>query len=163
MARWMGMLSLALAGAALIARPAAAQTAVYEVVPAYSAETGYVSGSRQVEVYVNGRLVDSGADAYARTYETAGGHPAPSGCSAPAPVRRCPPGGGEIHLPDSFFIGGGGVGPEMVWIGGGGGYWIAGGTAYAGGFASAYARAGSSVRVSGGGGPPRPRGGCGCH
>ena len=64
-----------------------------------------------------------------------------------APDRNdCPSEPGVIdHLPDSFFIGGGGVGPQVVEGGGGEHVW-----AYAAGGASASARASASasVRVS---------------
>jgi hypothetical protein len=75
---------------------------------------------------------------------------------------------GEIRLSDSFFWGGGGVGPEYIDAGGGGG---GGGFAYAGSEASAYASARASVGVSiriggkrGHGGKPGhpPKGGGGC-
>lgn len=104
-------------------------------------------------------------------YYGTGYHPAPSPCcvppSPPPPQtcdwRRphhpqdpysCPPGWGEVRLNDSFFWGGGGVGPEYIPGGGGGG---GGGYAYAGAGAVAYASASSSVRVNiGGGGGYRP-------
>lgn len=87
--------------------------------------------------------------------------PPPSPCCAPSSPptcdwRRpphpqdpyaCPPGWGEVRLNDSFFWGGGGVGPEYIAGGGGGG----GAYVYAGAGASAYASASSSVRVSVGG------------
>jgi hypothetical protein len=70
---------------------------------------------------------------------------------------------GEIRLSDSFFWGGGGVGPEFIDGGGGGG---GGGYAEAGAGASAFASARASVGVSiriggkrGHGG--KPHGGCG--
>lgn len=75
---------------------------------------------------------------------------------------------GEIRLSDSFFWGGGGVGPEYIDAGGGGG---GGGYAVAGAGASAYASASASVGVSiriggrgghkGGHGGGKPHGGCG--
>ncbi|WGM40982.1 hypothetical protein [Caulobacter sp. NIBR1757] len=74
---------------------------------------------------------------------------------------------GEIRLSDSFFWGGGGVGPEYIDGGGGGG----GGGAYAeaGAGASAYASArasvGVSIRIGGRGGHKGGhggKGGCGC-
>lgn len=70
---------------------------------------------------------------------------------------------GEIRLSDSFFWGGGGVGPEYIDGGGGGG----GGYAEAGAGASAYASArasvGVSIRIGGkrGHGGGKPHGGCG--
>ena len=94
-----------------------------------------------------------------------GGYPPPappSCCAPPSPPpscdwRRphdprdpyaCPPGWGEVRLNDSFFWGGGGVGPEYIPGGGrGGGYAYAG----AGAGAYAYANASASVRVNVGG------------
>jgi hypothetical protein len=89
--------------------------------------------------------------------------------SDPRDPYACPPGWGLVTLKDSFFAGGGGVGPEYIagGGGGGGGYVIAG----AGARAFAYAGASASVRVGYGGGkrghhPGKPRGGgggkCGC-
>jgi hypothetical protein len=81
-----------------------------------------------------------------------------SGCCAPRPPCQphpphpphgCPPPNwGEVTLNDSFFWGGGGVGPEYIAGGGGGG-----GYAYAGAGASsyAYASASASARVTVGG------------
>ncbi len=113
-------------------------------------------------------------------YSGTGYHPAPAPCCVPPPPPsgcdpRRPPnvpyGCGEVVLKDSFFWGGGGVGPEYIPGGGGGG----GAYAYAGAGAVAYASASSSVRVSvGGRGGYRPhkpphhggkkKGGCGgCH
>lgn len=80
---------------------------------------------------------------------------------------------GEIRLGDSFFWGGGGVGPEYIDAGGGGG---GGGYVVAGEGASAYASARASVGVSiriggrgghkggskGGHGGKGGGGGCGC-
>ena len=78
---------------------------------------------------------------------------------------------GEIRLSDSFFWGGGGVGPEYIDAGGGGG---GGGYVEAGAGASAYASARASVGVSvriggrgghkggGKGGHGGKGGGCGC-
>ncbi len=81
---------------------------------------------------------------------------------------------GEIRLSDSFFWGGGGVGPEYIDGGGGGGGGVYA-EAGAGGSASAYASARASVGVSvriggrgghngghkGGGGGHGGKGGCG--
>lgn len=159
MSRRMMRLMLATAGLALIACPAVAQEVAYGAGTAIREESVYVAESREVRVYVNGRLVDGDAAVPALGYERA----ATVACGAPVEASHCPPGVGEIHLPDSFFIGGGGVGPVMAWVGGGGGYWAVGTTARAGGVASAYARAASSVRVSGGAGQRLPRSGCGCH
>ena len=89
--------------------------------------------------------------------------PAPPACPP-----SYPPGYGEVHLGDSFFYGSGGVGPEVVYSGGGGG--DAG--ASAGASASSWASASASARISYGGGRPPPhrpphgpppKGGCGCH
>ncbi len=77
---------------------------------------------------------------------------------------------GEIRLSDSFFWGGGGVGPEYIDAGGGGG---GGGYVEAGAGASAYASArasvGVSIRIGGRGGHKGGsrgghggKGGCGC-
>lgn len=71
---------------------------------------------------------------------------------------------GEIRLSDSFFWGGGGVGPEYIdggGGGGGGGYAEAGAGASA--FASARASVGVSIRIGGkrGHGGGKPHGGCG--
>ncbi|HYE44752.1 MAG TPA: hypothetical protein VEA44_03160 [Caulobacter sp.] len=75
---------------------------------------------------------------------------------------------GEVRLSDSFFWGGGGVGPEYIDAGGGGG----GGFAYAGAgasasaYASARASVGVSIRIGGkrghGGKPGHPPKGGGC-
>lgn len=75
---------------------------------------------------------------------------------------------GELRLADSFFWGGGGVGPEYIDAGGGGG---GGGYAEAGAGASAYASARASVGVNiriggrgghkGGHGGKKGGGGCG--
>ena len=74
----------------------------------------------------------------------AGEAPQPA-CDDPraAPDRNnCPAEPGVIdHLPDSFFVGGGGVGPQVVEAGGGEHVW-----AYAAGGASA--SAGASARAS---------------
>lgn len=97
---------------------------------------------------------------------------APHPPQPPHPPHGCPPPGwGEVTLNDSFFWGGGGVGPEYIPGGGGGG-----GYAYAGASSYAYASASASARVSVGGRggyrpphkpPHKPRGGkkgCGgCH
>ena len=165
MSRWMGRLMLAMAGVAVIACPAAAQDVpLIQDGAADRAESGSAFERHEARVYVDGHLVDSDADAYAWGYERVmTDRPGTAVCGSPDDLRRCPPGVGEVHLPASFFVGGGGVGPVMIWGGGSGGYWVVGTTARAGGVASAYASAGSSVRVSGGGGPPRPRGGSGCH
>jgi hypothetical protein len=70
----------------------------------------------------------------------------------PHPPQGCtPPNWGEVTLNDSFFWGGGGVGPEYIASGGGGG-----GYAYAGASSYAYASASASARVSVGGGGYRP-------
>lgn len=70
---------------------------------------------------------------------------------------------GEIRLSDSFFWGGGGVGPEYIDGGGvgGGGYAEAGAGASA--YASARASVGVSIRIGGkrGHGGGKPHGGCG--
>lgn len=90
--------------------------------------------------------------------------PPPSyGCCAPRPPcpprpphppHGCPPPSwGEVTLNDSFFWGGGGVGPEYIASGGGGG---GGGYAYAGASSYAYASASASARVSVGGGGYKP-------
>lgn len=81
---------------------------------------------------------------------------------------------GEIRLSDSFFWGGGGVGPEYIDGGGGGGggvYVEAGAGASASAYASARASVGVSVRIGGrggykgghkgGGGGHGGKGGCG--
>ena len=61
---------------------------------------------------------------------------------------RCEPGVID-HLPDSFFIGGGGVGPQAWEAGGGERVWVyAAGGASATASASAHASASASVRVS---------------
>jgi len=60
----------------------------------------------------------------------------------------CPAESGVIdHLPDSFFVGGGGVGPQVVDYGGGEHVWVhaAGGASAS---AQASASASASVRVS---------------
>lgn len=108
-------------------------------------------------------------------YYGTGYHPAPGPCCVPpGPPPACdtrrPPNApyacGEVVLRDSFFYGGGGVGPEYIPGGGGGG----GAYAYAGAGATAYASASAGVRVSiggrGGGRPHKPPHGgkgCGCH
>ncbi|MDP1630074.1 MAG: hypothetical protein Q8L66_01480 [Caulobacter sp.] len=76
--------------------------------------------------------------------------PAPP-CS---PCSSCSAGWGEVRLPGSFFYGGGGVGPEVIYAGGRGG-----GVVYVGAGAGASAYASASARVSFGGGhrPPTYR------
>ena len=76
---------------------------------------------------------------------------------------------GEIRLSDSFFWGGGGVGPEYIDGGGGGGGVYAEAGAGASAYASARASVGVSIRIGGGGGHkggPKGghggKGGCGC-
>jgi len=70
--------------------------------------------------------------------------------SSPDAPRSCPRESGVIdHLPDSFFIGGGGVGPQVVETGGGEQVWVhAAGGGSASGSASASATASASVRVN---------------
>jgi hypothetical protein len=70
---------------------------------------------------------------------------------------------GEIRLSDSFFWGGGGVGPEYIDGGGGGGGGYAEAGAGATAFASARASVGVSIRIGGkrGHGGGKPHGGCG--
>jgi hypothetical protein len=65
----------------------------------------------------------------------------------PHPPHGCPPSGwGEVTLNDSFFWGGGGVGPEYIaGGGGGGGYVVVGASSYS------YSSASASARVSIGG------------
>ncbi len=62
----------------------------------------------------------------------------------------CPTESGVIdHLPDSFFVGGGGVGPQFVEGGGGEHVWVHGGSEASGSAsAQASASASASVRVS---------------
>ena len=65
----------------------------------------------------------------------------------PHPPHGCPPSGwGEVTLNDSFFWGGGGVGPEYIaGGGGGGGYVVVGASSFS------YSSASASARVSIGG------------
>lgn len=149
----------------------------------YGSSQGYSSG------YVQGGGYGGPPPCCTRGYTPAPPPPPPpvysSGCCAPRPPchphppqpphppQGCPPPSwGEVTLNDSFFWGGGGVGPEYIGGGGGGG----GGYAYAGASSYAYASASASARVSvrGGGSykppykPHKPRGGkkkgCGgCH
>lgn len=89
--------------------------------------------------------------------------PPPPLLGAPAPVQEARVESNIVTLPESFFVGGGGVGAHMD----GGSYSsttvvIRGGRATAVAFASASARAGVGVRSGGFGGGHRG-GGCGCR
>ncbi len=188
--KWLGRLTLAFLSVFVLARAAAAQ----DHVEGYGYEYGYetVSASARTERYDYredryGSRASSSASGYDSGYATEYGSASgyrdeyvrrePETCdwTRPADPRdpyACPPGWGVVTLNDSFFHGGGGVGPEYIAGGGGGG----GGYAVAGAGAGAYAYAGASAsaRVSiggrggwkGHGGKPRGgRGGgkCGCH
>ncbi len=136
------------------------------VAQGYSYSQGYSSG------YVQGGGYGGPPPCCTGGYTPAPLPPPPAysyGCCAPQPPRPpcqpqpphpphpphgCPPPiWGEVTLNDSFFWGGGGVGPEYIGGGGGGG----GGYAYAGAASYAYASASASARVSvGGGGGYKP-------
>lgn len=146
---------------------------------------GYGYGQPVYQYVETGPCCAQGGGGYSGGY-SAGGyygtgyHPAPSPCCVPpSPPPACdprrPPNApsacGEVVLRDSFFWGGGGVGPEYIPGGGGGG---GGGYAYAGAGSVAIASASAGVRVSiggrGGGRPGKPHRpphgggkGCGCH
>ena len=120
----------------------------------------YEEGYYEEELYADEYWADDGEDRYAdrRHHKPC----QPRFDERGRAVESC----GEIRLSDSFFWGGGGVGPEYVDAGGGGG-----GIAYAGSEASAFASARASVGVSiriggkrGHGGKPGhpPKGGGGC-
>ncbi|MFA7263183.1 MAG: hypothetical protein WC068_09180 [Caulobacter sp.] len=196
MIRWISRVAMALVSLLALARAAAAHEPAPPppgYAPAYAGQpaaghgygeayiAGDPRGAAEAQIFVqeqDGRWRrvsgEPSGDRYGAGY---GYRPAPGGCCAPPPCATCcgqgypsesPACSGEVHLGDSFFWGGGGVGPETVYSGGGGG----GGYAYAGAAAgaSAYASASASARVSFGGGhrppphrPPPPRGGCGCH
>jgi hypothetical protein len=186
--KWLGRLTLAVLGLFVLARAAAAQTPDYAQAGGYSYgyEAGYEAGRSEARSWtadrsgVRGEASSSSYEAgYQAEYGDAYAYASADRRGPPPPVRECdwrrapnpndpyacPPGWGEVTLKDSFFWGGGGVGPEYIPSGGGGG----GGYAGAGAGAYAYAGASASVRVSiggrGGGKPHKPRGGgkCGCH
>lgn len=143
----------------------------------YSASTRIEEEAHGVTGVIDGRGRAHVTGAYHDGYASGGGYgvssedgygQAPYG-HLPANGGPCPPGGGErvlkcvfvphvqeIHLSDSFFAGGGGVGPDYIaGGGGGGGFVMVGGMASAGARASSYASASASasayVSISGGG------------
>lgn len=134
---------------------------------AYSERAGSVSEAYGSERYAQDRY-SSGSYSQRGAYDC--GRCRASAYSAPVTYS----GGEEVHLRDSFFAGGGGVGPAFIeteW--GGGGVYVTGG-GYAGASASAhgsaFASASTSVSIHGGwsghggvGGGHGHGHGCGCR